>query len=1009
MSNDQFLEEIWLKLSQVAVTGAQYNSGERLPHPKCLNGTRVDLLKYIHELLDDPEKNQLIWLHGTAGVGKSAVAFTVAETMRGLKVTEETPGTFFFSRKYTKRCTAGHFFATLAYQLATNFPSIRMDVSRAIRNNPALLNPDTPLRDQMEALFLQPLRRLRLRFPGCPPLTFVVDALDECTSKPEITDLILSLAQALREPDLPVTHILLTSRSESHIHKAFQNEEVRPLVREISVRTSGDGISLDGVDVDNDICTFLQHSFEELESRHPDFPKLSMDDLAKLASRAGRRFIVASTMMKFIIDDEDKDPRDRLQLMLKLTSKLLPGTEVYKFYDCILSTCADPKRAYMHLSIVAALTDPLPISQISSLLGPGLGRDVQTTLIQLRSFVDIPGDSILPVNIHHSSIRDYVFNSSNSSIPQVREHDMPSPHSLLADSSFRLMMKEIPESTALLDALSGLMEQSHAMQHMDHSTLKNQLAFLVRPPEPVSVLICMLWLRGDRRSDMQFWLKTMDGSAWLQTWNGQCWLKTREGREWLLRTQGGREWLQTEAGIAWQVSVSVSDSDSDSSMPPLQPPVSDSESDGRTLDSRISKDRDVFDSSDPSDWYTSQEEDDQVQLWRRPDWLQTQEGQSWLQTKEGWDWLRTAGGRDWLTRRTRGGRRWLKTKGGRRWLQTQAGRGGWLQTEGGRDWLKSQTGRDWLARRSRGGRIWLKTKGGRRWLQTQEGRDWLQTEGGRDWLKSRKGRDWLKSLAGRDWLQSRAGQDWLQTRAGWDWLQTHAGWDWLQTQAGRNWLQTKVGRDWLQTKAGRDWLKSPDGPDWLKSPDGQDWLQTSHVQAWKSTPAASVWVTLDEFSSMLEAITQFIIVQELRLLPTFQVVQQFKSLPDFLMFPVFLALSHQHHSTVSSTYRSPNRKIVHPPDRKIVRAMNAFMTFAHNAQRTSQLSSDTLKYACQNWATHLSRAPDPRDETLNYIFQAFWDRYLLSWLEWQWCSKGLRSCLVILSEGQKLVKCIPGP
>ncbi|KAG1835523.1 hypothetical protein EV424DRAFT_1562480 [Suillus variegatus] len=735
-----FLEEIWLKLSQVAVTGAQYNSGERLPHPKCLKGTRVDLLKYIHELLDDPEKNQLIWLHGTAGVGKSAVAFTVAETMRGLKVTEETniekrlAGTFFFSRKYT---------------------NIRMDVSRAIRNNPALLNPDTTLHDQMEALFLQPLRRLRLRFPGCPPLTFVVDALDECTSKPEITDLILSLAQALCEPDLPVTHILLTSRSQSHIHKAFQNEKAHLLVREIPVRTSGDGISLDGIDVDNDICTFLQHSFEELESRHPDFPKLSMDDLVKLASRAGRRFIVVSTMMKFIINDEDKDPRDRLQLMLKLTSELLPGMEVYKFYDCIISTCADvalddirhspaqpdanpmqtrcsrasaasdpifsrafvlpmscpvvsiptsvqqklftytdPKRAYMHLSIVAALTDPLPISQISSLLGPGLGRDVQTTLIQLWSFVDIPGDSILPVNIYHSFIRDYVSNPSNSSIPQVREHNMPSPHSLLAESSFCLMMKEIPESTALLDALSGLMKQSHAMKHMDHSTLKNQLAFLVRPPEPVSVLICMLWLRDDRRSDMQFWLETVDGSAWLQTWNGKCWLKTREGREWL-HTKGGREWLQTEAGLTWQVSdlvsVSDSDSDSDSSMPQLQPPASDSESNGRMSDSRISKDRDVFDCSDCSDWYTSQEEGDQVQLWRRPEWLQTQEGQSWLQTK--------------------GGRRWLQANGGQSWLQTK---GGW-------DWLRTAGGQDWLTRITRGGRHWLQTKGGRDWLKSQTG------------------------------------------------------------------------------------------------------------------------------------------------------------------------------------------------------------------------------------------------------------------------------------------------
>jgi predicted ribonuclease YlaK len=72
------LQGTWAKLSEVAVKGAQYNSRERQPHPKCLERTRVDLLKYIHQLLDE-ENNQLIWLHGVAGVGKSAVAFTVAE------------------------------------------------------------------------------------------------------------------------------------------------------------------------------------------------------------------------------------------------------------------------------------------------------------------------------------------------------------------------------------------------------------------------------------------------------------------------------------------------------------------------------------------------------------------------------------------------------------------------------------------------------------------------------------------------------------------------------------------------------------------------------------------------------------------------------------------------------------------------------------------------------------------------------------------------------------------
>ncbi|KAG1854680.1 hypothetical protein C8R48DRAFT_721064 [Suillus tomentosus] len=234
-------EGTWEKLSQVAVLGAEYNPPERQSHPKCLKETRVNLLELIYGLLDKREMNQIIWLHGTAGVGKSAVAFTVAERMKSLKMTEESEtetrlsGTFFFARKHTKRTTTGHFFATLAYQLVSNFPSVQKDVNKAIRENPA-----------------------------CPPPVFVVDALDEC--QPEIiADLISLLGEVLCDPELPVIHILLTSRLEEHIRKAIQKEEMRTLVYEIPVNTSGEGvpgtISLDGEDVDNDICTFLQHSF----------------------------------------------------------------------------------------------------------------------------------------------------------------------------------------------------------------------------------------------------------------------------------------------------------------------------------------------------------------------------------------------------------------------------------------------------------------------------------------------------------------------------------------------------------------------------------------------------------------------------------------------------------------------------------------------------------------------------------------------------------------------------
>lgn len=990
LGDSRSYEGTWEKLSQVAVKGAEYDSRERQPHPKCLQGTRVTLLDQIHGLLDSQEESRLIWLHGTAGVGKSAVAFSIAERMRSLKVKEQGTGekrllgSFFFSSKHTKRCTTGYFFATLAYQLASNFPSVREDVNRAIRDNPALLDPDKSLRDQMEELFLQPLRGLRFRLCQCPPSVFVVDALDECMSVTELADLISLLGQALRERNLPVIHILLTSRSEEHIRKAIQNEDVHPLVCEISLDTSGAGaaatVSLDIAIVDSDIRIYLEHSFRELQSRHPDFPQPPRHQLARLASRAGRRFIVASTMMKFI-DDGDNDPRDRLQLMLELTSDLLPGTEVYKLYDRILSTCADPKRAYMYLSVVAALADPLPISQISKLLGPGQGRDTEKTLAQLQSVMDIPTDKNLPVNIHHSSVRDYALDPSNCSLPQVQP--ITPPHTLLAHSSFRLMMQDIPESTALFDALSELKRHSRAMSPDDPHCLKDSLAFIVQPPEPLHILSGMLWLRGHRSSDLQPWLETLDGRAWLQTQGGRDWLHTHGGEGWL-DTQSGRDWLQARNGREWLQTNSGRDW--------LQSPGG----------------RDWLNASTGREWLQTRSGQDWLQTRSGRDWMNTRSGRGWLQTQGGRDWLRTPrvrswlqtrGGRDWLQTRsgqnwlqTRSGRDWLQTRGGRDWLQTQSGRE-WLQTQGGQNWLQTQSGRNWL--RTSSGRDWLRTPTSPDWLQTQSGRHWLRTSRGASWLQTRCGQDWLQTGWGRDWLQIRGGQDWLQTRGGCDWLQTGGGRDWLQTMRGRDWLPTEAGQNWLQTEAGRDWLQIRYGRHWLQTSSGRDWLQTPHGQAWRSTPAASVWVTMEEFSSTSKAMNEYIIDPEMLLLPAFQVIQHFKNFPDFLMFPAFLALRQQNCSTPAAHFT---------PDVEIIHAMRAFAKFADEARGRSRSASDALNYACQNWASHLSRAPHPWDNTLKHVFKSFWNRHLLSWLERQWCLTGLPSYLVVLCEGQKLAK-----
>ncbi|KAG1817504.1 uncharacterized protein BJ212DRAFT_1299062 [Suillus subaureus] len=258
------IEDAWEKLSRVSVKGAEYDSRERQPHPRRLEGSWIDLTNCIHALLGHREKSQLIWLHGAAGVGKSAVAFNIAERMRIKERTDiekRLAGSFVFSRKHTKRSTTGYFFATLAYQLASisSYSGFKELATGSILENPALLDPDKSLRDQMEALFLRPLRRLRYRLGNCPPLVFVVDALHECTSKAELADLITLLTEVLREPQLPVMHILLTSNSQTHIREAFQNAEARPLLSEIRASTSGDILAMDVASLDSRVTGNLPH------------------------------------------------------------------------------------------------------------------------------------------------------------------------------------------------------------------------------------------------------------------------------------------------------------------------------------------------------------------------------------------------------------------------------------------------------------------------------------------------------------------------------------------------------------------------------------------------------------------------------------------------------------------------------------------------------------------------------------------------------------------------------
>src|SRR5882672_4874508 len=81
----------------------------------CMAGTREEVIGCITEWIDGPSDQQICWLYGAAGSGKSAISKTVAELCAGMN---RLGASFFFLRGAGRRSRITSFIPTLAYHLA---------------------------------------------------------------------------------------------------------------------------------------------------------------------------------------------------------------------------------------------------------------------------------------------------------------------------------------------------------------------------------------------------------------------------------------------------------------------------------------------------------------------------------------------------------------------------------------------------------------------------------------------------------------------------------------------------------------------------------------------------------------------------------------------------------------------------------------------------------------------------------------------------------------------------
>ena len=271
--------------------------------PECLDDTRVDIVNSIRDWVSDAASSQnVFWLHGLAGSGKSTLSTTIANMFRE---SGHLGAFLFFDRDVTERSDPTNVIRTLAYQLGLCNPQIGAAITAVIETTPSITM--SPLRLQFTKLIVEPLSSVE-GSPTTAPLVVILDALDECGNAKQRKNILSVLVGESRK--LPASlRLFITSRAEFDISCAF---EAQPhiLTRELDITSSANAA---------DIKHYLNHRMLDIRSTTKKHLRLGErwpgeEVIERLCRRASGLFVWASTASEFI---DGHDPVKRLEILLK--------------------------------------------------------------------------------------------------------------------------------------------------------------------------------------------------------------------------------------------------------------------------------------------------------------------------------------------------------------------------------------------------------------------------------------------------------------------------------------------------------------------------------------------------------------------------------------------------------------------------------------------------------------------------------------------------------------------
>ncbi|QRV98239.1 WD repeat-containing protein [Ceratobasidium sp. AG-Ba] len=441
----------WKKLDELAThtylkslpnsEAAYYRSANsrELNRTGCIENTRVDVLREIHDWASGQSPEKIYWLNGMAGTGKTTIAYSLCKR---LEEERTLAASFFCSRQLPECRNVNKIVPTIAYQLSRYSSPFRHVISPLLQADPDVYNK--PILDQFKELIVEPINKVKASLPT--DLIIVIDALDECEAETGIADILdVLLAHASALP----LKFFVSSRPDGAIITRMRETQADGVNTEMRLHELASKI------VQTDIKTYLNAKLGTCMS-------VSEVELNALVDRSGVLFIYASTVVRYVSDASGGKRRKRLEEVLDVSAGNSNEStqKLDALYISILSAAYDSERLnksdraemMLVLHTVVCACEPLSTSTMADLLNLDGEQTVQSILVPLLSVLQMSESGV--ITTLHESFRDFLLQGTRSE----RFHCNAIEHNgRLAELCFRQIGKQVPfnicglESSYVLD------------------------------------------------------------------------------------------------------------------------------------------------------------------------------------------------------------------------------------------------------------------------------------------------------------------------------------------------------------------------------------------------------------------------------------------------------------------------------------------------------------------------------------------------------------------------------